>query len=255
MKFKDKVVIISGATGGIGRALAERFALEECKLALFSRREDLLKEITTMINKSKSTCIYRKCNVEIKNEVKQAVQFTIDTYGKIDLAILAAGVLIPNKIDEFDSSIIEKSMKINFFGNIYFMEYLFPYMRAQKSGIIAPISTLPDKRGTPGIDAYGSSKAALSWLIESLRVEAKQKYNIDLITIKPGSVETPMIGEYHRPGSIKPHRAAEIILKGLERNKKIIQFPLTQVLMIRTRELLPVWAYDRIPVHLMKEDD
>ena len=117
-------------------------------------------------------------------------------------------------------------------------------MKSQRSGTIAVTSTLPDRRGVPGWCAYGSSKAALSWLMESLRAEAQQEYNIKIITIKPGSVETPMIKDYRRHGAISPVKAAKLIIEGIRKGKKIIQFPLGQVLATRVQDLFPVFAYD-----------
>jgi NAD(P)-dependent dehydrogenase (short-subunit alcohol dehydrogenase family) len=145
-------------------------------------------------------------------------------------------------------------MEINFMGNVYFIEYLLPLMKAKKSGIIAVTSTLPDRRGVPGWGAYGASKAAVSWLIESLRAEAKQRYNIDFITIKPGSVLTPMIKSYHRHGAIEAEKAAELILKGIKKGKKIIQFPFNQVLTTRLDDLLPASVYDSLDIEVQKGD-
>ena len=254
MEFNGKVVLISGATGGMGKEIAKQLSKEECKLALFARREEKLKEISNKISNDKTECIYKKCDVKNKEDVKEAVEFTHKKFGRVDVAILTAGILIPNPIETLDSNIIKNSMEINFLGNVYFIEYLLPIMKSQKSGTIAAVSTLPDKRGLPGWGAYGASKAALSWFMESLRAEAKQKYNINIITIKPGSVETPMIEDYHRAGAISPDKAAEIIVKGIKRGKKIIQFPIAQVLMIRMTDLFPVFAYDAIPVDMQKGD-
>jgi len=254
MDFKGKVVLISGATGGMGKAIAAQLSKEECKLAIFARREEKLKEISKKFANDKTEIIYKKCDVKNIKDVKSAVEFTHKHFGRIDVAILTAGILVPNPIETFDSDIIRRSVDINFFGNVYFIEHLFPIMKSQKSGIIAGVSTLPDRRGIPGWGAYGASKAALSWFLESLRAEAKQKYNIDIITIKPGSVETPMIESYHRAGAMSSEKAAEIIIKGIKRGKKIIQFPIAQVLMTRLGDLFPPFAYDLIPVDTQKGD-
>ncbi|MCK4347604.1 MAG: hypothetical protein KAW47_03215, partial [Thermoplasmatales archaeon] len=88
----------------------------------------------------------------------------------------------------------------------------------------------------------------------SLRAEAKQRYNINMITVKPGSVKTPMIEGYHRRGAIQADRAAELIIKGIKKEKKVIQFPLGQVLMIRSMDRLPVFAYDKIDIEKQKCD-
>ena len=255
MKFQDKVILITGATGGMGSEIAKKISKEKCKLILVARREENLKKMCEQFSKNGSECIYKKCDVSIKEEVQKAVKFAKEKYGKIDLAILTAGVLIPNPIETMDSDVIVKSMKINFFGTVYFLESLFSIMKKQDTGTIAITSTLPDGRGLAGWGAYGSSKAAISWLVESLRAEAKQKYNINLITIKPGSVETPMIQEYHRPGSIKSDKAADIIINGIKKGKKVIQFPIMQVIVIKVGEIAPPFIYDIVPVHQRKGPD
>ncbi|RLF27257.1 MAG: alcohol dehydrogenase [Thermoplasmata archaeon] len=252
MELKEKTVLITGATGGIGKALSQRLSKEKCRLAIFARKEEKLKEISTELKSGGVECIYKRCDVRNKEDVKNAVDFVYKKFGRIDLALLCAGVLIPNPIENFDSSIIKNSMEINFLGNIYFLEYLFPVMKSQGSGTIAAVSTLPDRRGVPGWGAYGASKAALSLMLESLRAEAKQKYNINIITIKPGSVKTPMIEKYPRHGAISPEKAADIIVRGIKKEKKIIQFPLLQVVMVRLTDLFPVFAYDRIPIEMQK---
>lgn len=254
MDYKDKVVLISGATGGMGRELAKKVAQEGAHLALFSRREQQLQTLCEEASTKNNHCIYQQCDVTKPNEVKQAVEYTMNTFGRIDVALLTAGVLIPNPLQRFDSAIITQTMHINFFGIVYFIEQLLPIMKQQHKGIIAATSTLPDRRGVPGWGAYGSSKAAVSWLMESLRAEAKQHYNIDIITIKPGSVKTPMIDGYHRRGAISAENAAAYILDGIKRGKKIIQFPLSQVIPIRFSDLFPVTIYDAQDITTLKGD-
>ena len=252
MNFEGKVVLISGATGGMAQEIGKILSKKGCKLALFSRREEKLKELSEKFSNSETKCIYKKCDVKEKDQVKKAVEYTIEKFGRIDVAILSAGILVPNPIQTFDSSIIKNSIEINFMGLVYFVEQILPIMKKQGSGNITAVSTLPDKRGVPGWGAYGASKAAISWLMESLRAEAKQRYNIDIITVKPGSVLTPMIEDFHRTGAIESDKAAEIIVKGVEKGKKVIQFPIGQVLMIRAMDLFPPVAYDLFPVEPQK---
>lgn len=252
MDFQNKVVLITGATGGIGAAIARRLIVEHCKLALVARREDQLKMLTQEIQKQHGECIYTICDVSKKQDIQDAVTDITQQYGRIDIAILTAGILVPNPIETFDSTIIKDTLEINFLGAVYFIEQLLPLMKKQKSGTITALSTLPDKRGVPGWGAYGASKAAVSWLMESLRAEAKQKYNINIITVKPGSVQTPMIKDFPRHGAITPEKAADSIINGIKKEKKIIQFPFFQVLMTRLTDQFPVFAYDSIPIDLQK---
>ncbi len=252
MELKDKVVLITGATGGIGKSLADQLANEGCKLALFARRKEKLEQHQKLLKEKNVQCIIQNCDVTKKQDVFDAIKHTVKTYGQIDIAIQTAGVLVPNPIETFNSEIIKNSIDINFMGDVYFIEHLLPIMKEQKSGVIASISTLPDRRGVPGWGAYGSSKAAISWLMESLRAEAKQKYNIDIITIKPGSVESPMIAEFPRKGALSPEKAATIIIRGIKKRKKIIQFPFLQVALVRIADMFPNFAYDRIPLEQQK---
>lgn len=255
MDFKDKVMLISGATGGMGRELAKKAAHEGAHLALFARREQQLQTLCDEVTTEKNHCIYQQCDVTKPDQVKQAVDFTMKSFRRIDVALLTAGVLIPNPLQRFDSTIIIQTMEINFFGIVYFIEQLLPVMRQQHGGIIAATSTLPDRRGVPGWGAYGSSKAAVSWLMESLRAEAKQDYNIDVITIKPGSVLTPMIEGFHRRGAISAENAATYVIDGIKQRKKIIQFPLGQVIPVRFSDLFPVTIYDAQDIKTLKGDD
>jgi len=254
MDFKNKVVLISGATGGMGEEIAKLLSKEGCRLALFARREEKLEEISKKLSEKKTQCIYMKCDVQNKDDIEKGVTFTYKQYGRIDIAILTAGILVPNPIERFDSSIIKEIIDVNFMSNIYFLDYLLPIMKKQRSGIIAAVSTLPDKRGVAGWGAYGASKAALSLFIESLRAESQQRYGITMITIKPGSVQTPMIKGKYRPGALQPEEAAKIIINGIRKRKKIIEFPLMQVLVTRISDLFPTWMYDKIPIHMQKAD-
>ena len=254
MDFKNKVVLISGATGGMGEEIVRLLSKEGCKLALFARREEKLKELSDQISSDITECIYKKCDVKNIKDVKEAVDFTHKKFGRIDVAILTAGILVPIPIEIFNSDLIIDSMETNFFGYVYFIEHLLPIMKSQKSGTIATTSTLPDRRGIAGWSTYGSSKAAVSWMMDSLRKEAKRKYNLDFITIKPGSVSTPMIESYHRQGAVTTEKAAKYIVNGIKKGKKIIQFPFCQALPIRFTDLVPTAIYDAGPAEQGKGD-
>ncbi len=246
MNLDGKTVLISGASSGMGEELVKQLAKKKTRLALFARRENKLKEIKEKIKNNDVECIYKKCDVTNKEDVKKAVEFTYKHFEKIDVAILNAGVLLDTEVDAFDGENIRKSMEVNFFGNVYFIENILPLMKNQKSGIIAVTSTLPDRRGLIGAGAYGASKAAISWLVESLRPEAKQKHNINFITIKPGQIKTPMTEDFASKYAIKADRAAEIIIKGVEKEKKVIQFPFIPTLLTRMTDMIPEPVYDKL---------
>lgn len=252
MDFNGKVVLIAGATGGMGREIAKLLSEEDCKLVLLARNTQNLQNLELELKNGKAEIVSKKCDVKERKEISEAINFAHQKFGRIDVAILAVGILTPNPIENFNSSIIREAIEINFMSIVYFLEELLPIMKEQRDGIIAVISTLADKRGVPGWGAYGASKAALSLLLESLRAEALQKYGIKIITIKPGSVKTKMIEKYPRPGAIKADEAARIIVNGIRKEKKVIEFPFSQIIATKLINILPVWAYDKIPIHMQK---
>ena len=141
MIFKGKVVLISGATGGMGEAIARQLSQEGCKLALFARREEKLEEICETLSNNSTQCIYKKCDVKNKDDVQKAVELTKKEFGRIDVAILTTGILVPNPIETFHSNIIKDSMDVNFLGYVYYIESLLSIMKSQNSGTIAATST------------------------------------------------------------------------------------------------------------------
>jgi dehydrogenase/reductase SDR family member 7B len=246
MNFENKVVVITGATGGMGSEIVALISKEKCKMVLLARNEKKLKELSDLANKNGSESIYKKCDISKNKEITEAVQFIYNKYKMIDVVILSTGVLLPNPIDNLNFDPIKKSMEINFYANYYFFENLLPILKKQKSSTIAIISTLADKRGTTTWGAYQASKAALSTFFESLRYEAKQKFNIKIILIRPGTVETPMIQELKLPYAIQASKAAKYIIKGIKKDKKIIEFPLSETIAVKTTNTLPSWFFDNL---------
>jgi NADP-dependent 3-hydroxy acid dehydrogenase YdfG len=255
MDFKNKVILVSGATGGIGQEAVRQLSSHNCKLSIFGRKQAVLEEICKNPIEKGSECIYHICDVTDKEQVERGVKSTYEHYGRIDLAIHTAGIISPNPIETFNSEIIIKHFVVNFFGALYFIEFILPIMMKQRSGTIAAVSTLPDKRGAPGWGAYGASKAALSNILESLRAEAKLKFDIDVITIKPGAVETRMTEGYKRPGKVTVEHAVKLILRGIQKGRKVIEFPFVQVFPTKVRDMLPYWAYDMFPMDFLQGDD
>ena len=225
MEFKDKVVLISGATGGMGREIAKLLAEEGCHLALLARNENKLKALVDELKSEKTDCLSIKCDVKNKNEIKNAVESTKKRFGRIDIAILTAGVLIPNPVEDFKSSIIKDSIDINFMANIYFLEYLLPIMKKQKYGRIINMSSSAGRSvSTLGGAHYTASKAAVLGFTRHLAKEVAE-YGITANAICPGLIDTEMVRKncsksrlknyinqfpIHRLG--KPEEVAELIL-------------------------------------------
>ncbi|MCX7797215.1 MAG: SDR family NAD(P)-dependent oxidoreductase [Melioribacter sp.] len=242
MEFTNKNILITGASSGIGRALAENLSKENCNLLLCSRRIELLKELKS--NSTAKIYLY-KCNVRNKEEVSNVYKSIKNDVGEIDLAILNAGVGHRIKIENFNSNYAEETFGVNVLGLIYFVECLLPDFIRRKSGIIAGVSSLADNRGYSGSGFYCASKAAATIFLEGLRTELKP-YGITVITIKPGFVKTPMTdkNEFKMPFLMSAQKAAQIILNGIKKEKRIIQFPFPTVISSRIIGCLPTALYD-----------
>jgi len=241
--FENKTVLITGASSGIGRAIAESPALKDSRLILTARRIELLEEIKNNAGTNSRIEII-KCDVSNKEDVKSAFEKAESITGKIDIAILSAGIGIAVNPENLDSSAAEEVIKTNFLSAVYWIELLLPGFIKRKEGMIVGVSSLADNRAY-GTSFYNPSKAALSIFLEGLRLDLK-RHNIKVITVKPGFVKTSMTDQnnFKMPFLLTPQRAAEIILNGIAKEKKIIQFPLPTVLLTRMIGLLPLTVYE-----------
>ncbi len=238
-------ILITGASQGIGKALAFVYADKNNKLLLLARNTDSLKQICEQIKNNCSDCFYMKCDVTDYDNVKESVNYAKEKLGKVDLAILNSGIGEPEWMDNFTSASFKRVYSVNVFGLAHFFEFLIPLMRAQGYGTIAGVSSMADVRGYSGSASYCSSKAAATVFLEAARVQLKQ-FNIHVITIRPGFVKTAMTdkNEFHMPFLMDVQRAAKIIKRGILKRKSVIQFPFPIVMSTRILKILPNWLFD-----------
>jgi short-subunit dehydrogenase len=244
MQLSDKVVLITGATSGIGHSLSKLLFLEGASVVLIARRKELLLELKSLAaDQNKVEAI--ECDVTNSIEIRKAFDKTIEKFGRIDLAILNAGISGRAPITNFQTDKARKIFDVNVFGIINFLELLIPYFTEIRNGIIVGVSSLADARGFVQSGFYCASKSAATTLLESVRVELKP-YNIKVLTVKPGFVKTPMTdkNEFYMPFMINADKAAKIILNGIKKEKKIIQFPLPIVIGSRFLKILPNFLFD-----------
>ena len=245
MNLNNKVVLITGASTGIGKAIAVKFLETNCELVLVARHTELIKEYLNKSPITNNQSLIIKCDVTNKIEVANAYKQIIEKFGKVDVAILNAGVGHNVTVENYDSRFAEETFGANIFGIVYWVEQLLPGFVKRKEGIIAGISSLADNRGFSGSGFYCASKAAASIYLEGLRVELKH-YGIKVITVKPGFVKTPMTDQnkFKMPFLMEPDKAAHIIIDGIKKEKRVIQFPLPMVLLTRFVGLLPGSLYE-----------
>lgn len=239
MNLKNKVILITGASSGIGAAVARRFAEEGALLALTARRKDLIARIAQQLEVKTRVAAY-KCDVRNLDEIRNVYhQIKID-FGKVDIAFLNSGVSLRSDVKNFHSEKAREIFDTNVMGLINCVDVLLPDFMSEKRGVIAGVSSLADSRGFPKSGFYCASKAAASIFLESLRIELRT-YNVKVITVRPGFVKTPMTdkNEFFMPFLMEPDKAADIIVNGIKKEKSRIQFPLPISLAVRILRIIP----------------
>jgi NADP-dependent 3-hydroxy acid dehydrogenase YdfG len=189
-EIKEKVVIITGASSGLGEATARRLAKNGAKLMLAARREDRLKDLVADIQKDGGVAKYQVTDISDRSEVEQLVQATKEAYGKIDVLVNNAGLmplspLAATKVDEW-----EKMIDVNIKGLLYGVAAVMPIMLQQGSGQIINLSSVAGHKVFPGGAVYCATKFAVKAISEGIRLESEGK--IRSTNISPGAVATEL---------------------------------------------------------------
>ena len=205
MKLKDKVAIVTGASRGIGRAIALAFAREGANVVInFRTRDDLAEEVVSKIKKFGQKALKVQADVRNLEEVNEMVELVIKEFGRIDILVNNAGIGGPAKpIEEVTDEEWEKIMDINLKGVFYCCKAVVPYMRKQGSGKIINISSVSGRRGSMNASLpYCVSKAGVIALTYSLAYQLGE-YNITVNAVAPGATLTDMLLETVPPDRIK----------------------------------------------------
>lgn len=232
--FKNKVVVITGAGSGIGRALAQDFAQRGAKLALNDFKKDILEE--TLASLPKDTAVYTAV-FDVSKEAEM-IQFAKDVekeYGRVDVMINNAGVaqeaLLGTEISTKD---FEWLIGINMWGMIYGSRAFLPYLRQQKESSLVNISSVFGLIGIPGVSSYSVSKFAIRGFSEALLLEERiYKTGVTVSSVHPGGIKTNIarsargadlsrMEEFEKALKMPPPKAAKVIIKGIQRKKSRI---------------------------------
>ena len=241
-----KVVLITGASTGIGRALALVYAARGYAVAITARRQPLLEELAREIERLGGQALALGCDVTVAEQVRSAVATTQQHFGRIDCAILSAGISEPTKAAEFKAADFQQLLQTNLLGVAYGLEALIPVMRQQGGGQIAAVSSLAGDRGMPGSAGYCATKAGLNALFEGMRGPLRP-YGIKLVTIAPGYVQTPMTARFGKmPFVMSAEEAAQKIVRGLEQGQPVIRFPWQASWFMRFMRSLPSGWFDAL---------
>ena len=200
--FRDKSVLVTGASSGIGHDVAMAFGQQGARVAILARRKSHLDTLAGKIEKAGGKALAIDCDVTDRARVFAAVDQVKESFGKIDILINSAGLLISDSFEQMHPEDLEKMMAVNLFGAINAMQAVLPLMRKAKGGSIVNISSLAGRRGMPPLGGYSATKFALVGMTEALRVELFNT-GIKVSLVMPGVIDTPMAHDALKHDSLK----------------------------------------------------
>ena len=231
MNFRNKVVVITGASSGIGEASAIKFAKKNAKVVLVARRKEKLLQVQKEISKYTDSILVCQCDVSNKLQVKEMRDIVLDTFGRIDVLVNNAGFVIYGKVLELSIEEIESQMETNYFGMIYCTKSFLPHMIEQGTGHIVNVASVGASFGIPGVASYCATKFAMLGFSEGLKHELSGT-GVGITVVSPIGVNTPLFDHpsfenYPRPAMItlSPETVANAVLKAANSSRLEIVVP------------------------------
>ena len=242
-----RTVLITGASSGIGEALAIEYGSRGAHVALLARREDELARVAALVQARGGKATSIPVDVADPEAVFAAVKRAESALGGLDMAIANAGIGSSGHASRLQWADVARTVDVNVRGAMATLMAAMPIMLAQQHGHLVGITSLAGKRALPQSGAYSASKAALSAFLETLRLDLGPA-GIEVSDVQPGFVATPINARSKRP---KPFlwpvdKAARVIVNRLERAPAVVSFPWPLVLATSFAKGLPAWAYDRV---------
>jgi short-subunit dehydrogenase len=230
--FREKVVVITGASSGIGKALALKLAAQKAWLVLAARNEERLQEAAETCERKGGMATVVPTDVSVDEQCRNLINEAVNAYGRIDVLINNAGITTYTLFENVEEiSMMEKVMRVNYFGSVYCTYYALPHLK-KSGGLIVGISSLSGKTGVPTRTFYAASKHAMAGFFDSLRVELMNT-NVDVTMIYPGFVRSEIreralggdgevIGESHisEKGIMTADECADVIIKAMADRKR-----------------------------------
>jgi len=255
--MKDKVVIITGGTSGIGKALAEEFGRKGSRIAITGRNQTNLDQVKSELENAGVKVLAIKADASVWDDNVRMTDLTLQYFGQIDILINNAGINMRALFSDVDLGVLKKVMDINFWGSIYATKACLPHIMKSKGSVLG-ISSIAGYRGLPGKTAYSTSKFALQGFLEVLRTEML-KEGVHVMTVCPGftasnirkstlTADGQLQGESQRDEGkmMSAEECARQIYNGVVKRKKILVMTFQGKLAVFMNKWFPVWMDKRV---------
>lgn len=267
MSLKNKTVIITGASSGIGKACAEEFAKQGANLVLGARQYVSLCEITQDLEKRYGIkAVAVQCDVAKEPDCEHLIKQGLLTFSRIDVLVNNAGISMRALFKDLDLVVLRNLMDVNFWGAVYCTKYALPEL-LKNGGSVVGVSSIAGYRGLPGRTGYSASKFALNGFLEALRVE-NLKTGLHVMIASPGFTASNIRNSaLVKDGSLQgessmdegkmmsSERVAEIIVEGVIARKRTLIMTSQGKLTVFLNKILPAWLDGMVYKHFTKEKD
>lgn len=264
--MKDKVVVITGASSGIGKALAFEYASKGAKVVIGARNHDKLIEIAEEIKLKGGDVAFAQTDVSVELDCKNLILTAVERFGKIDILINNAGISMRALFQNTKLEVLKKVMDINFWGTVYCTKYALPYILKEK-GTIVGVSSIGGVVGLPARSAYSSSKFAMQGFLKTLRVEYLKK-GINVLVAYPGFTSSnirnaALSGDGSQQGEsprdeqkmMTAEAVAIQIYRAVEKRRNKIVLTTEGKLIVFLNNFFPNWIDKMVYRELAKEPD
>lgn len=264
--MKDKVVIVTGGSSGIGKACAEAFGRKGARIVYTGRNQQRMEEVSQSLTSEGIDHLALMLDAGSEADNRRMIEQTIEKYGRIDVLINNAGISMRALFEEMDLEVFRKVMDINLWGTIYATKYALPHILKSKGSVVG-VSSINGYRGTPARTAYTASKHAMNGFMESLRTEV-MKRGVHVLVACPGftasnirnvalTADGTTQGESPREEQkmMTAEQVAQYILKGVTKRKRDLVLTRQGKLAVFLNKWMPGIMDNIVYNHMAKEKD
>lgn len=264
--MKNKLVIVTGASSGIGKACAIEFAKRGANIVLAARSEEKLKEVASEVEKTGVQVLAVATDVSREEDCKNLVQETLEKFGKIDVLVNNAGISMRASFADLDVEVLKKVMDVNFWGTVYCTRYAISSI-LENQGSVVGVSSIAGYKGLPGRTGYSSSKFAMHGFLEALRIENIKK-RLHVLIACPGftasnirntalAADGSSQGETPRDEQkmMQPEEVAKYIVDAVDNRKDRLTLTFNGKLTVLLNKFFPKLVDKLVYNHMSKEPD